>query len=106
AVSLDRAAPDVDAPYEAFAPRAPEPLLRAHARRRVEPPLAGVRVVHLGVGAVVPELCGLLGELGAEVIKIESRASLDFLRQVTFERDRPNRSSAFNTECRGHEGVC
>jgi benzylsuccinate CoA-transferase BbsF subunit len=78
----------------------------APARAPLAAPLAGVRVVHLGVGAVVPELCGLLGELGAEVIKIESRANLDFLRRVTFERDQPNRSWAFNAECRGQKSVC
>jgi crotonobetainyl-CoA:carnitine CoA-transferase CaiB-like acyl-CoA transferase len=44
-------------------------------------PFAGIRVLELGVGAVVPELASLLALLGAEVIKIESRVHLDFLRQ-------------------------
>ncbi len=110
AVALDRPAPAVESPCEKWAPRAPEPPSHTPQVAR-EPaatglPLAGVRVVHLGVGAVVPELCGLLGELGAEVIKIESRANLDFLRRLAFERDQPNRSSMFNVECRGHESVC
>src|SRR4029077_20422391 len=48
----------------------------------------------------------LLGELGAEVIKIESRANLDFLRRVTVEPDAPNRSWTFNVECRGQQSVC
>ena len=48
--------------------------------QRTDAPLAGMRVIDLGVGAVGPEVCWLLGELGAEVIKIESRANLDFLR--------------------------
>ena len=46
-----------------------------------------MRVINLGVGAVVPEACWLLGELGAEVIKIESHANLDFLRTVTLEAE-------------------
>ena len=37
-----------------------------------ELPLAGVRVVEFGMAAVVPELCWMLSELGAEVLKIES----------------------------------
>lgn len=102
AVSLERPAPAPESRCEMFPPRAPE----APSRESLDAPLAGVRVVHLGVGAVVPELCGLLGELGAEVIKIESRANLDFLRRVTLEHDQPNRSWAFNDECRGQKSVC
>jgi len=102
AVSLDRPAPAAGSPLEMFPPRVPE----SPSRGPVGAPLAGVRAVHLGVGAVVPELCGLLGELGAEVIKIESRANLDFLRRVTFKRDQPNRAWAFNAECRGQKSVC
>jgi crotonobetainyl-CoA:carnitine CoA-transferase CaiB-like acyl-CoA transferase len=70
------------------------------------PPLAGHRVIDLGSGAVVPEVCWLLAELGAEVIKIESRAQLDFLRAVTIEPDAPNRAFTFNDECRGQKSVC
>ncbi len=70
------------------------------------PPLRGMRVINLGVGAVGPEVCWLLGELGTEVIKVESRANLDFLRAVTVEPDTPNRAWTFNTECRGQKSVC
>lgn len=45
-------------------------------------PLAGIRVLNLGVGAVVPELASLMALLGAEVIKIESRRYVDFLRRL------------------------
>jgi crotonobetainyl-CoA:carnitine CoA-transferase CaiB-like acyl-CoA transferase len=45
-------------------------------------PLAGLRVLELGVGAVVPEAASLLALLGAEVIKVESLVRVDFLRQV------------------------
>jgi crotonobetainyl-CoA:carnitine CoA-transferase CaiB-like acyl-CoA transferase len=71
-----------------------------------EPVLARMRVVNLGVGAVVPELCGILADLGAEVIKIESAASPDFLRRLTPEPGRPNRSFMFNDENRGQGSVC
>ena len=102
-VSLDRPAPPLDAPDEGFAPRAAREPAAGPASGA---PLDGLRVVHVGVGAVVPELCGLLGELGAEVIKIESRASLDFLRRVSLEPERPNRAWGFNAECRGQKSVC
>ena len=44
-------------------------------------PLAGVRILELGVGAVVPEAASLLALLGAEVIKLESMVHVDFLRR-------------------------
>ena len=44
-------------------------------------PLAGLRVLNLGVGAVVPEAASLLALLGAEVVKVESLAHVDFLRR-------------------------
>ena len=44
-------------------------------------PLAGLRVLDLGVGAVVPEAASLLALLGADVIKVESLAHVDFLRR-------------------------
>ena len=71
-----------------------------------QPVLTGLRVINLGVGAVGPEVCWALGELGAEVIKIESRANLDFLRKVTLEPDTPNRAWTFNVESRGQRSVC
>ena len=69
-------------------------------------PLAGLRVVSFGVGAAVPGLCRTLAELGCEVIKIESRASPDFLRRLTFEPLEVNRSWPFNDENRGQKSVC
>src|SRR6185295_8599357 len=47
-----------------------EPLLQKAGHDG--PPLAGRRVVDLGVGAVGPEIGWVLAELGAEVNKIES----------------------------------
>jgi crotonobetainyl-CoA:carnitine CoA-transferase CaiB-like acyl-CoA transferase len=72
----------------------------------VRPALAGVRVVDLGVGVAVPETGWLLAELGADVIKVESSANLDFLRRLTVEPDTPNRSWTFNDASRGHRSVC
>ena len=69
------------------------------------PVLEGTRVVNLGCGAVVPELGWMLGELGAEIVKVESRTYLDFLRRVTLEPD-PNLSWTFSVECRGQKSVC
>ena len=86
------------------APRPPDPPLPKGANPTS--PLSGMRVIDLGVGAVGPEVCWVLAELGAEVIKIESRANLDFLRAVTVEPDMPNRAWTFNDECRGQKSVC
>ncbi len=90
-----------------FPPHTPESPGREQPPRPTgAPPLAGLRVINLGVGAVGPEVGWLLAELGAEVIKIESRANLDFLRAVTIEPDTPNRAFTFNDESRGQQSVC
>jgi benzylsuccinate CoA-transferase BbsF subunit len=103
-VALPRPAPE---PGEddavGFPPRAPLARTAGQAGGCV---LAGMRVINLGVGAVVPELCGVLADLGAEVIKIESGASPDFLRRLTPEPGHPNRSFMFNDENRGQRSVC
>ena len=67
--------------------------------------LDGVRVVEFGVAAVVPELCGVLSELGADVIKIESMANPDVLRMGSGNPELINKSFTFNTECRGRRSV-
>jgi crotonobetainyl-CoA:carnitine CoA-transferase CaiB-like acyl-CoA transferase len=85
-----------------FAPRADGEAGAAGERR---PALAGIRIVDLGVGVAIPETGMLLAELGAEVIKVESSANLDFLRRLTVEPDMPNRSWTFNDASRGHESV-
>ena len=73
---------------------APRPTTAGQRRARRPRPRCsrGLRVINLGVAAVGPELCWLLGELGAEVIKIESGAHLDLLRSLTPELDNPNTS--------------
>jgi crotonobetainyl-CoA:carnitine CoA-transferase CaiB-like acyl-CoA transferase len=91
-VALRRPAP---APGEDTGGFAPRPIDVAGAHEDGRPPLAGLRVVSLGVGAVVPGLCAMLADLGAAVVKIESAASLDFLRRLTVDLTSPNRSVGF-----------
>jgi len=103
-VSLGRPAPapgqdDGDWPDARPHPPGPSP-------ERPAPPLAGVRVLALAVVAVGPEIATLLAELGAEVVKIESRTKLDPLREVALEPDAPNRAFTFNDENRGQRSVC
>lgn len=45
-------------------------------------PLAGVRVIDLGTRIAAPFCAGLLGEQGAEVIKVEQPGSGDFMREI------------------------
>jgi crotonobetainyl-CoA:carnitine CoA-transferase CaiB-like acyl-CoA transferase len=67
--------------------------------------LDGVRVIEFGVAAVVPEMCGVLSELGADVIKIESRANLDVLRMGSGLIELMDKNFTFNDECRGRRSV-
>ncbi len=67
--------------------------------------LEGVRVVEFGVAAIAPELCGVLSELGADVIKLESVVHLDVLRAAGASVGSFNRSMTFNAECRGRRSV-
>ncbi len=45
-------------------------------------PLEDIRVLSFGTGGVGPDSCKILGELGADVIKIESKDNLDFMRTI------------------------
>lgn len=45
-------------------------------------PLAGLRVLDLGTRIAAPFCAGLLGEMGAEVIKVEQPGRGDFLRDI------------------------
>ncbi|HEV2311229.1 MAG TPA: CoA transferase, partial [Acidimicrobiia bacterium] len=45
-------------------------------------PLEGVRVLDLGTRIAAPFCAGLLGEQGAEVIKIEQPRRGDFMREI------------------------
>jgi crotonobetainyl-CoA:carnitine CoA-transferase CaiB-like acyl-CoA transferase len=48
----------------------------------VSGPLAGLRVLDLGTRIAAPFCAGLLGEQGAEVVKIEQPGSGDFMREI------------------------
>ena len=78
---------------------------RAPLGRGRELLLDGVRVIEFGVAAVVPEMCGVLSELGADVIKIESRANLDVLRMGSGQIELIDKNFTFNDECRGRRSV-
>src|SRR5438034_354246 len=100
---LERPAPAPGAAREgSFPPRAPG---RPGGDGPQRPALAGLRVIDLGCGVAIPETGTLLAELGAEVIKIESRANIDFLRRVTVEPDAVDRSWTFNDPSRGQLSV-
>ena len=62
----------------------------------VEQPLQGLRILELGVGAVVPEAASLIALLGAQVIKVESAVHLDFLRGTGGPDADVNASAVFN----------
>src|SRR4029078_12858569 len=45
-------------------------------------PLTGLRVLDLGTRIAAPFCAGLLGEQGAEIVKIEQPGSGDFMREI------------------------
>lgn len=59
-------------------------------------PLAGLRVLEIGSGIAAPEAARVLGEWGAEVVKVESRSHPDFQRMVMGGEMNP----AFSTPAR------
>jgi crotonobetainyl-CoA:carnitine CoA-transferase CaiB-like acyl-CoA transferase len=71
-------------------------------------PLAGLRVLDLGTRVAAPFCAGLLGELGAEVVKVEQPGAGDFMREIGpfAESSTGERSSLFWTvEGRGRKSV-
>jgi crotonobetainyl-CoA:carnitine CoA-transferase CaiB-like acyl-CoA transferase len=67
------------------------------------PPLAGLRVIDVGTRISAPFCAGLLGELGAEVIKVEDPRSGDFMRHIGPFVD--DYSVFWSVEGRGRRGV-
>ncbi len=63
-------------------------------------PLEGIKAISFGVGIVVPELGKIIGQLGAQVIKIEYAKQPDFMRTITPD---PNNSPGFNESNRNHK---
>ena len=72
-------------------------------------PLAGVRVTEFTSAWAGPYATCLLGFLGAEVIKVESRKRLDHARNLSFSTGKrfsgPNESSVFNNLNLNKKGV-
>ena len=71
-------------------------------------PLTGLRVLDLGTRIAAPFCAGQLGELGAEVIKVEQPGSGDFLRDLGpfAENDEGEQQSLFwSVEGRGRKSV-
>jgi crotonobetainyl-CoA:carnitine CoA-transferase CaiB-like acyl-CoA transferase len=66
-------------------------------------PLAGVRVIDVGTRIGAPFCAGLLGELGAEVIKVEDPKTGDFMRHIGPFVD--GYSLFWSVEGRGRKGV-
>ncbi len=65
-------------------------LLDDEARGQAEYPLSGVRVLDFGIGGVGVETSRLLGEYGADVIKVETRTYPDFIRLVALSETSPS----------------
>jgi crotonobetainyl-CoA:carnitine CoA-transferase CaiB-like acyl-CoA transferase len=77
----------------------------------VTAPLEGVRVLDLGTRIAAPFCAGLLGEMGAEVIKVEQPGAGDFMREIgpfvpdPSQPDGPGYSLFWAVEGRGRKSV-
>jgi crotonobetainyl-CoA:carnitine CoA-transferase CaiB-like acyl-CoA transferase len=73
------------------------------------PPLAGIRVVDVGTRISAPFCAGLLGDMGAEVIKVEDPRGGDFMRTigpfVPTDDEGPDYSMWWAVEGRGRKGI-
>ena len=73
-----------------------------------EGPLSGIKVVDVGTRISAPFCAGLLGELGADVIKVELPGQGDFMRSMgpfVPVDDGPDYSLSWAVEGRGRRGV-
>jgi len=72
-------------------------------------PLEGLRAIDVGTRISAPFCAGLLGDMGAEVIKIEDPAGGDFMRTigpfVDQGEDQPGYSMWWAVEGRGRKGI-
>jgi crotonobetainyl-CoA:carnitine CoA-transferase CaiB-like acyl-CoA transferase len=73
----------------------------------VSGPLAGLRVLDLGTRIAAPFCAGLLGEQGADVIKVEQPGSGDFMREIGpfVDTDEGPYSLFWSVEGRGRRSV-
>lgn len=89
---------------------APDNVQTGDATEAVPGPLHGVRVIDVGTRISAPFCAGLLGELGADVIKVELPGGGDFMRtmgpfiDVEGEAEDPY-SLSWAVEGRGRRGV-
>src|SRR6266496_4985180 len=66
-------------------------------------PLEGIRVIDVGTRISAPFCAGILGEQGAEIIKVEDPRGGDFMRTIgPFEGDY---SLFWSVEGRGRKGI-
>jgi crotonobetainyl-CoA:carnitine CoA-transferase CaiB-like acyl-CoA transferase len=73
-------------------------------------PLDGLRVIDVGTRISAPFCAGLLGEQGAEVIKVEQPVAGDFMRDIgpfvpVDGEDGPGHSLFWSVEGRGRKGI-
>ena len=72
-------------------------------------PLAGIRVIDVGTRISAPFCAGLLGDMGAEVIKVEDPRGGDFMRTigpfVPTDDEGPDYSLWWAVEGRGRRGI-
>jgi len=69
------------------------------------PPLAGVRVLDIATFIAAPYCATVLGEFGAEVIKVEQPETGDPFRKFGTPSDRPDSSLAWLSEARSKKSI-
>ncbi len=77
--------------------------------REARPPLEGLRVLDVGTRISAPFCAGLLGEMGADVIKVEQPGTGDFMREIgpfvpVDDEIGPGHSLFWSVEGRGRRG--